>query len=94
MSNISGKPRVGWVHPREATGMGSKEAALQAGAGNVTAEPPALEEFPNPAPTVNSEDYPTPRDSGEMADGETGGNFNEGKVPNLQVKPGEGADED
>ena len=89
MSNYSGKPRVGWVHPKEAAGPGAKEAALEAGAGNVSAEPPALEEVNNPRPSVDPADYPTPRDSGGMADGETGGNYNEGKIPDLQVKPGE-----
>lgn len=89
MASISGKPRVGWVHPKEATGMGAKEAALEAGAGNVSAEPPAAVDHPNPKPTIASEDYPTPRDSGGMADGETGGNFDEGEIPDLQVKPGE-----
>lgn len=89
MANISGKPRVGWVHPKEATGMSAKEAAQEAGAGNVTNEPPALMEIANPRPSVSAEDYPTPRDSGGMADGETGGNFNEHKIPDLQVKPGE-----
>lgn len=89
MASITGKPRQGWVHPKEATGPGAKEATLEAGAGNVTAEPPALQEIANPRPTVNAEDYPTPRDSGGMADGETGGNFDEGTIPNLQVKPGE-----
>lgn len=89
MSNYSGKPRVGWVHPKDATGPNAKEAALEAGAGNIEAEPPALEEVANPRPTVAQEDYPTPRDSGEMADGETGGNYEQGKIPDLQVQPGE-----
>lgn len=89
MSNYSGKPRVGWVHPKDATGPTAKEAALEAGAGNITAEPPALDEVPNPRPTAAQEDYPTPRDSGEMADGETGGNYDQGKIPDLQVQPGE-----
>jgi hypothetical protein len=89
MANISGKPRVGWVHPKDAVGMNSKEAALEAGAGNVTAEPPAMANYDNPKPSVSQEDYPAPRDSGEMADGETGGNFDEGEIPDLQVKPGE-----
>ncbi len=75
MSNYSGKPRMGWVHPKEATGLGAKEAAMSAGAGNITAEPPALGDVPNPKPSVSAEDYPTPRDSGGMADGMTGGNF-------------------
>jgi len=89
MSNYSGKPRVGWVHPKDATGPGAKEAALEAGAGNISAEPPALDEVANPRPTVAAEDYPTPRDSGQMADGETGGNYEQGKIPDLQVQPGE-----
>jgi hypothetical protein len=55
--------------------MNAKEATLEAGAGNITAEPPALVEVPNPRPSVNQADYPTPRDSGQMADGETGGNY-------------------
>jgi len=88
MANITGKPRVGYVHPKEASGMGAKEAALEAGAGNVTAEPPAAQDFSNPRPSISSEDYPTPRDSGGMADGETGGNFEESEIPDLQVKPG------
>lgn len=82
MANITGKPRVGWVHPKEATGMSAKEAALEAGAGNVTAEPPALAEYENPRPSVAAEDYPTPRDSGGMADGITGGNY-EGHAPPI-----------
>jgi len=89
MANISGKPRQGWVHPKEATGLGAKAAALEAGAGNVTAEPPALVDHPNPRPNVSQEDYPTPRDSGVMADGQTGGNHMEHEIPDLQVKPGE-----
>lgn len=91
MANYSGKPRVGYVSPKEATGLSAKEAALQAGAGNVSAEPPACQEVSNPKPSIAAEDYPTPRDSGEMATGETGGNYSEGKIPNLQVKPGEEA---
>jgi hypothetical protein len=89
MANITSKPRVGYVSPKEATGPNAKEACLEAGAGNVTAEPPAGQDFANPRPTIASEDYPTPRDSGGMADGETGGNYEEGKIPDLQVKPGE-----
>jgi hypothetical protein len=89
MANISGKPRMGWVHPKEATGPGIKETALGAGAGNVTAEPPALVDHPSPKPSVSAEDYPTPRDSGGMADGETGGNHMEHTIPDLNVKPGE-----
>lgn len=89
MSNYEGKPRVGWVHPKDATGPGAKEAALDAGAGNISAEPPALQEVSNPRPSVTAEEYPTPRDSGTEADGDTGGNFDEGEIPNLQVKPGE-----
>jgi len=88
MANITGKPRQGWVHPKEASGMGAKEATLEAGAGNVTAEPPAAQDFANPRPSIAAEDYPTPRDSGSMADGETGGNFEEAEIPDLQVKPG------
>ena len=80
MANISGKPRVGWVNPREAPGMGAKEACLEAGAGNVSAEPPASVDHPNPRPSVDVSDYPTPRDSGTEADGETGGNY-EGLTP-------------
>jgi hypothetical protein len=86
---ITGKPRVGWVHPKDAVGMNSKEAALEAGVGNETAEPLPLANYENPRPSVTPEDYPTPRDSGQMADGETGGNYDEGKIPDLQVKPGE-----
>jgi hypothetical protein len=93
MSNYSARPRVGWVHPKEATGPGAKEATLEAGAGNITAEPPALDEVANPRPSVASEDYPTPRDSGQMADGETGGNYEQGKIPDLQVQPGEEEEE-
>lgn len=89
MANISGKPRVGWVHPKEAQGMNSKEAALEAGAGNVTAEPPALVDHPNPSPTVSAEDYPTPMDSGQMATGKTGGNYMQNEIPDLQVAEGE-----
>lgn len=93
MSNYSGKPSVGYVHPKERTGPGAKEAANNAGAGNISAEPPALEEVANPRPSVAQEDYPTPRDSGAMADGETGGNFEEQKIPTLQVAPGEEEEE-
>jgi hypothetical protein len=93
MSNISGKPRVGWVHPREATGPNVKEAALGAGAGNITAEPPAAEDYPIDRPTIAAEDYPTPRDSEGMADGTTGGNFQMAKIPDLQVQPGEAEEE-
>lgn len=89
MANYTGKPRLGWVHPKDATGPGAKEATLGAGAGNVTAEPPALDEVANPRPTVAEGEYPTPRDSGGMADGETGGNYAQGKIPDLQVQPGE-----
>jgi hypothetical protein len=85
MSNISAKPRVGWVHPREATGPGVKEAVQMAGAGNITAEPPAAEDYPNARPTIAAEDYPTPRDSGGMADGTTGGNFKLTYPPETQV---------
>jgi len=92
MSNYSGKPRVGWVHPKEATGPNAKEAALEAGAGNITAEPPDLQEVANPRPTVTQADYPTPRDSGQMADGQTGGNYEQVKIPDLQVAQGEDGD--
>ena len=88
MANISGKPRVGWVHPKDAVGMGTKQAALEAGAGNETAEPPAGQEFPNPRPSFDQADYPVPRDSGGMADGETGGNYDQEPAKNLQVAPG------
>jgi len=94
MANFTSKPRVGWVHPKDAPGISAKEAALDAGAGNVTAEPPELVEIANPRPSVASADYPTPRDSGAMADGTTGGNFTSVKIPNLQVEPGEGEDEE
>jgi len=92
MSNYSGKPRLGWVHPKNAPGANAKDAALQAGAGNVTNEPPVLEEVPNPRTTVTQADYPTPRDSGQQATGETGGNFTIAEIPNLQVQPGEDDD--
>jgi hypothetical protein len=88
------KPRVGWVHPKEAQGPDAKEACNEAGAGNIMAEPPALVEIPNPRPTVTSEEYPTPRDSGLMADGTTGGNYDQGKIPDLQVQPGEEENEE
>jgi len=89
MANISGRPRVGWVHPKDAPGMGAKEATLEAGAGNVTAEPPAGRDYPNPRPSVDAAEYPTPRDSGGMADGETGGNYEQPKALNAQVAPGD-----
>lgn len=81
--------RVGWVHPKDATGANAKEAALEAGCGNISAEPPALADVPNPRPSVAAEDYPTPRDSETMADGQTGGNYAQGIVPDLQVAPDE-----
>jgi len=92
MSNYSGRPRVGWVHPKEATGPNAKQATLEAGAGNIEAEPPALQEVANPRPTVDGEAYPTPRDSGTMADGQTGGNYEQVKIPDLQVAQGEDGD--
>ena len=93
MSNYSGKPRVGWVHPKEVAGPNAKQATLEAGAGNITAEPPELEEIPNPRPSVAGAEYETPRDSGQMADGKTGGNYAQVKIPNLQVASDEDKDE-
>ena len=93
-SNYDKPARVGWVHPKKAAGLSAKEAALEAGAGNITAEPPASEEVNNPRPSIDPAEYPTPRDSGGMADGETGGNYEQGKIPDLQVHPGEGEEED
>lgn len=90
MANYTSKPRVGWVHPKDATGPNAKEATLQAGAGNVTAEPPDLVQIDNPRPTVNEADYAAPRDSGQMADGSTGGNYAQVKIPDLQVADDEG----
>jgi hypothetical protein len=64
MRNISGKPRVGYVNPKEATGMNSKDATQVSAPVSLAAKP-----------SVSSEDYPTPHDSDDLADGKTGGNF-------------------
>ena len=85
MANISGKPRVGWVHPKDAPGMGAKEAALEAGAGNVSDSPPEAQSFDNPRP-MSMEGYEAPTDPGVGA-GTTGGNYQQTEGINAQVAP-------
>jgi len=86
MSNFEKPARVGWVHPKNATGPNAKEAALEAGAGNITDNPPGFEEVSNPRPSISQADYPAPRDDGAMADAKTAGNY-EGITPPYAPLP-------
>jgi len=85
MANISGKPRLGWVHPRDAAGMNAKEAALEAGAGNVSDCPPEAQSFAKERPS-SMEGYSAPTGSGVGA-GTTGGNYSQTVGVNAQVAP-------
>lgn len=76
MADYTSRPRVGWVHPKQAPGSNAKEALLnESGAGNVTQTPPDLKEVSNPRPTVAGTEYTAPSDDKAMADGDTAGNY-------------------
>lgn len=75
MSNYSGRPRVGWVHPKEAPGVNAKEATLEAGAANIQNTPPDLQPVNNPRPTTAGTEYTAASDDKPVADGDTAGNY-------------------
>lgn len=70
--------RVGYVHPKQATGPGAAEAANNI-PGGAHEPPPPLMEVNNPRPTVPPAEMPRADGNAEL--GETGGNYEEMTPP-------------